>query len=415
VRKVNTVPIRIDGNAATIKLHSNRLAYGTEYYVAIADGVFTGATLHGVPFAGIGKLANWSFATKAAAPTGDTVTVDDDGPADFRTVQGALDYAMGRIAKDVPVTIRVMNGTYDELLYLRGKDNVRIVGESRDGTVIRYTNNDSLNPGTGASQSAGSNAAPSGGRAIMLVESSDLLQLENVSFNNTTLRGSGISAQAETLYFNSDAGRLVAKNAAFYSEQDTLNLKGWSWFHRSLVAGNVDFIWGGSRAALFEDSEIRSVGDTGSATGGGYVLQARVPAATDKGFVFLNSRLTHGPGPGPLHGDVPAGATYLARSPGGTSSWDNIAFINCRMDRHVAPVGWAGLGVNGQPAPNPVQPNATSGWREYGTTDLAGAPLDLAARVGGFQLSASDVAAGFATRAQVFAAFGNGAGWDPQP
>ncbi|QGZ38205.1 pectate lyase [Pseudoduganella flava] len=415
VRKVNTVPVRIDGNAATIKLHSNRLTYGTEYYVAIADGVFTGATLHGVPFAGIGKLANWSFTTQAAAPTGDTVTVDDDGPADFRTVQGALDYAMGQFAKAAPVTVRVMNGTYEELLYLRGKDNVRIVGESRDGTVIRYTNNDSLNPGTGASQAAASNAAPSGGRAIMLVESSDMLQLENLSFNNTTLRGSGISAQAETLYFNNDAGRLVARNAAFYSEQDTLNLKGWSWFYRTLVAGNVDFIWGGSRAALFEDSEIRSVGDTSSATGGGYVLQARVPAATDKGFVFLNSRLTHGPGPGPLHGDVPNGATYLARSPGGTSSWDNIAFINCRMDRHVAPVGWAGLGVNGQPAPNPVQASAVSGWREYGTMDLAGAPLDLSARAGGFQLSASDVAAGFATRAQIFAAFGNGAGWDPQP
>ena len=42
-------------------------------------------------------------------------------------------------------------------------------------------------------------------------------------------------------------------------------------------------------------------------------------------------------------------------------------------------------------------------------------PLDLSRRVGGYQLSAGDVAAGLATRAQVFAAFGNGAGWNPQP
>ncbi|SFU83114.1 hypothetical protein SAMN05216552_101113, partial [Pseudoduganella namucuonensis] len=132
-------------------------------------------------------------------------------------------------------------------------------------------------------------------------------------------------------------------------------------------------------------------------------------------FVFLNSSLTHGPGPGPLHGDVPNGATYLARSPGGTTTWDNIAFVNCRMDARVAPAGWAGLGVNNQPAPNPVTPTAVSGWREYGTTDLAGNPLNLATRVGGFQLSAGDVAAGFATRALVFAAYNNGAGWDPQP
>ena len=415
VRKVNTVPIRVDGSTATIRLHANRLDYGTGYYVAISDGVFTGATLGGVPFVGIGKLAGWSFATRAGAPSGTVVTVDDDGVADFRTVQGALNYAMRNLAREVPVTIQVRNGTYEELLYLRGKDNVSIVGESRDGVVIRYTNNETLNPGTGASQAATSAGSPSGGRAVMLVEASDMLTLQTLSINNTTLRSSAISGQAETLYFNSDAGRLVARDAAFYSEQDTLNLKGWSWFHRALVAGNVDFIWGSSRAALFEDSEIRSVGDSNSTTSGGYVLQARVPNATDKGFVFLNSRLTHGPGPGPRHGDVPDGATYLARSPGGTTSWDNIAFINCRMDTHVAAAGWAGLGVNGQPAPNPVEPNAVSGWREYGTTDLAGAPVNLAARVGGFQLRASDVEAGFATRAKVFAAFANGAGWEPQP
>jgi pectate lyase len=50
------------------------------------------------------------------------------------------------------------------------------------------------------------------------------------------------------------------------------------------------------------------------------------------------------------------------------------------------------------------------GWREYGSTDLAGTPLNPATRVGGFQLSASDVDTGFATRAKVFAAFGSGAG-----
>jgi hypothetical protein len=415
VRKVNTTPIRISGNTATIKLHSNKLDYNTEYYVAIADGVFTGAKLGGVPFAGIGKLAGWSFTTKASAPSGASVTVDDDGVADFRTVQGALNYVMKNFAKSAAVTINVRDGAYDELLFLRNKDNVSIVGQSRDGVVIRYANYDTLNTGSGGSQVASATATAAGGRAIMLVEASDMLSLDTLSLNNTTLRSAAISAQAETLYFNSDTGRLVAKNASFYSEQDTLNLKGYAWFYRTLVSGNVDFIWGSSRAALFEESEIRSVGDTTSATGGGYVLQARVANAGDKGYVFLNSSLTHGPGPGPLHGDVPNGATYLARSPGGTATYDNIAFINCKMDKHVAAVGWAGLGVNSQPAPNPAVPTAASGWREYGTTDLAGVPVNLALRVGGFQLSASDVDVGFATRAKVFAAFGSGAGWDPQP
>ncbi len=414
IRKVNTAPIKISGNSVSIKLHSNKLDYGTEYYVAIADGVFTGVRLNGAPFVGIGKAAGWTFATRADRPAGTVVTVDDDGPADFASVQGALNHVMKNFSRTDPVTVQVKNGVYEELLFVRGKDKLSIVGESRDGVQIQYTNNETLNPGSGASQPASASASAAGGRALMLVETADLLSLESLSFRNTTLRASGISAQAETVYFNSD-GRLLAKNAAFYSEQDTLNLKGWSWFYRTLVAGNVDFIWGSSRAALFEESEIRSVGDTSSATSGGYVLQARVPSATDRGYVFLNSSLTHGPGPGPLHGDVPVGSTWLARSPGGTATWDNIAFINCRMDTHVAPAGWAGLGVNGQPAPNPVSANAVSGWREYGSMDMLGNPLDLSRRVGGYLLRSSDVDADFATRAKVFAAYGNGAGWNPEP
>ncbi|TFV98661.1 hypothetical protein E4K72_16735, partial [Oxalobacteraceae bacterium OM1] len=414
VRKVNTTPIKINGNTVTIKLHSNKLAYGTEYYVGIADGVFTGATLGSTPFRGIGKLAGWTFTTRASAPGSNSVTVADDGPADFRTVQGALNYAMQKFAKSAPVTINVRNGTYEELLFLNGKDNVTIKGESRDGVVIQYINYDRLNPGTGGSQSSSAPGSSNGGRAVMLVESSDMLTLDTLTLKNATIRSSSISAQAETIYFNSE-GRLIAKNANFYSEQDTLNLKGWSWFYRTLVAGNVDFIWGGSHAALFEESEIRSVGDSANANNGGYVLQARVPAANDIGYVFLNSTLTHGQGPGPLHGDVPVGATYLARSQGGGTSWDNIAFINCKMDAHVAPAGWAGLGVNGQPAPNPTVPTADAGWREYGSTDLLGAPLNLAARVGGYTLSDDEAANRFTTRAKVFAAYGSGAGWNPQP
>jgi len=414
VRRVNTTPVRIEGNSAIFNPHSGKLAYGVEYYVAISDGVFTNTTLKGLPFVGIGKLGGWSFTTKAAAPGATTVTVDDDGEADFRTVQGALNYAMQSVAKSTPVTVNVKNGVYEELLYLNGKDNLTIHGESRDGVTIRYTNNESLNSGTGSSQAANVAGSPAGGRAVMLVEAADMLVLDNLTMKNTTIRSASISGQAETVYFNSDT-RMVAKNASFLSEQDTLNLKGWAWFYNTLVAGNVDFIWGSSHAALFENSEIRSVGDSANASSGGYVLQARVPVATDPGYVFLNSSLTHGAGPGPNHGDVPAGSAYLARSPGGTATWDNIAFINCRMDTHIAAAGWAGLGVNGQPAPNPTVPSADAGWREYGSTTLNGTPIDLRTRVGGYALSEADVANRFATRAKVFAGYGNGTGWNPQP
>jgi len=238
--------------------------------------------------------------------------------------------------------------------------------------------------------------------------------LDTLTLRNTMLRSTTASSQAETLYFSNDSGRLIARNASFLSEQDTLQLKGYAWFHNSLIAGNVDFIWGGNRVAVFEASEIRSVGDTANSTGGGYVVQARTVSAADKGFVFLNSRLTHGPGPGPLAADVPLGSTYLARSPGLSTSDDNIAFVNCQMDGHIIPTGWA-YNVGGQPIPNPAIASAASGWREYGTTDLSGLPVNLAVRLGGYVLSDSEYATGFASRAQIFAAFGGGAGWNPQP
>ena len=282
--------------------------------------------------------------------------------------------------------------------------------------ILQYRNYDTLNSGSGGSQVAGS-GAPGGGRAVFLIETSDLVTLDTLTLRNTMLRSSTAFSQAETVYFNNDTGRLIGKNATFLSEQDTLQLKGYAWFYNSLIAGNVDFIWGNNRVALFESCEIRSVGDTTSTTSGGYVVQARTVSAADKGFVFLSSRLTHGPGPGPAAGDVPTGAnaaTYLARSPGGTASFDNVAFINCQMDNHIIPIGWA-YNTNGQPPSNPASPTAASGWREYGTTDLAGTPLDLATRIGGDILSDSDFASGFSSRAQIFAAFGSGTGWNPQP
>jgi pectin methylesterase-like acyl-CoA thioesterase len=380
--------------------------------VAISNGVFTGASLGGVPFTGIGELGDWSFTTRADAPSPSaSLTVGDAADTDFATVQGALNFAMQTLGAADPVTIHVRNGVYNELLYLRGKDNVTLLSESRDGAVIQYTNYDTLNTGSGASQ-ASADAAAAGGRAVMLVEASDMLVLDTLTLRNTTLRSAAISAQAETLYFNNDSGRMIARNANFYSEQDTLNLKGYAWFWNALVAGNVDFIWGSSRAALFEECEIRSVGDTSNAASGGYILQARAANAGDKGYVFLNSRLTHGPGP--------VRRTATCRPPTTRAARQRQLLGQHRLHQH--PDGYPHrhrrLGRRRRERPAGAKSggaSAASGWREYGSTTLAGDPLNLAARVGGFQLSASDVAAGFADRAKVFAAYGGGAGWNPQP
>ncbi|PZP34531.1 MAG: hypothetical protein DI603_06145 [Roseateles depolymerans] len=456
-------PLSVSGSTATVKLHDNRLDFGTRYYVTLDAGVLAGS-IRGTPFAGIAKADGWSFTTRAAPASFTAVSVDDSGSAaDFRTLQGALNWVMKHCSTTSPAsdgcntvatpkTITLGNGRYPALNVLRKVANLSIVGESRDGVVVGDENFESLNSGSGASSaSAGTALSTSGrtaghrvlggGRSSLLVESSDLLTLSNFTLQNPHVRSTALDNQAEAIYFNTSttaaAARLVAKQMNFLSQQDTLQLKGYNWIYQSLVAGNVDFIWGGVMASLFEDCEIRSVADPASGSPG-YILQSRATAG-DKGFVFLNSRLTAEPG---------VTQAYLARSGGTTSTayLDHIAFVNTRMGPHILPVGWCvGTGTSktgtgtGNCSSNPPPWAGTAdggateavGWREYGSLDLDGVPLDVSARLGLASVKVGGVPtdivlarqlgspAGLTTRAEVFQnstiATGAPGGWVPAP
>ena len=398
LRKLRTDPIRVDGRTVRITPHANVLKPGTQYYIVITKEAIVGGSLGGKTFTGIGRNGGWLFTTRVEkpAPNKTELWVDDNGQrADYRTVQGALNHAMAHSNTDADIRINIGNGIYEEPLYLAGKNNVTLSGETRDGTIIRYKNNESMNAGTL-------------GRAMFLVKDVDNLTLDNLTFKNTTLIGDG--HQAETLYFNSPNGRLVATNTRFISEQDTLNLKGWNWFYNVLVEGNVDFIWGYSKATLFENSEIRTLGDSRGNGRGGYLLQARTQKESDKGFVFLNSKLTRGNGP--LGHGVADATTYLARSGGCSGCYDNIVFINTQMDNHIRPIGYLD-----EPLPLPEVATSSAGWREFNTMDLTGKPRDLSTRLMSmfYSLSASEVAADYCSREQIFADYDNGNGWYPMP
>lgn len=404
VRGLNTTPIQINGNTVTITPHANKLAYGTSYYVGISDTAFTGATLAGKTFAGIGKAAGWTFTVKSTTPatglSSVTVAPPSDTTADFHTVQAALNYYMVNTAVANPV-INVKNGTYNEMMYLYNRANVTILGESRAGVVLQYNNYETLNSGSGAGAVG---ATSGGGRAVLMAENSDLLTLDTLTLKSTHLRSSLFSNQAEAIFFKSSTAtassghRLVAKNANFYSEQDTLQLQGYTWFYNTKVSGNVDFIWGNNYVSLFEASTIEMLGDSqypstvsGYANGtGGYILQARTYAG-GKGFIFAGSSLTYADGPAGVHVAIGSNASsYLARAASGT--WvDNIAYLNCKMDTHITALGWAS-GVSGNPAPNPATPTAATGWREYNSMDISGATLSVSGRTANSkQLTAAEV------------------------
>ena len=343
-RVVHYTPVRIKGNSLEVKLHNEALTFGESYYVTVDEWVAGKA---------VGK-DELPFSVKAA-PSGKTVKVAADGSGDFCTVQGALSHVSRAVAKDEAVTIEVGEGTYQEMLFLRNKNNVTIKGVSRDKTVIVYPNNDSYETGSGASVSAkpniGASIGKSGGRCVFLVEGCDNLVLENLTIENSYSIPSH-KGQAETIYFNSSY-RLTIESCALISWQDTFLCKGKVWVHNSLVAGHCDYVWGYPEACLFEDCEIRS-------RAAGYIVQARVQSASHKGFVFLNCRLTAEEG-------VADGKMYLARSGGSSDYYDNVVFVGCTMGPVIAPVGWLA-----SPAPNPATPTATSGWREWRSVDASG-------------------------------------------
>lgn len=406
-RGVATTPIAIAGSTVTIQPHRGKLVPGTSYYVGIPATSFTGATLAGQAFAGIGKAAGWTFTTKSTTPatglSSVTVAPPGDTTADFHTLQAALDYYMVNSAVASPV-INVENGTYRELLYLYGRRNLTILGASRAGVILQYENDEGLNPGSGA----GATGAPTsgGGRSVFLVEDSDLLTLDTLTLKNTHVRAGAGGDNAEALFFRSSTAtvssghRLIAKNANFYSEQNTLQLQGYTWFYNTKVSGNVDAIWGANYISLFEASTLEMLGDSahpatasGYANGTGGTLVQACTHSGGKGFLFAGCNLTYADGPNGVHVATGSSAcSYLARAASGT--WvDNVAFLDCRMDTHIAPLGWAS-GVAGNPVPNPATATATSGWREYDSTDLSGAALNVSGRTANSrQLTSADLSA----------------------
>lgn len=352
-RVVHYTPIRVSGNKVEIKLHNSRLSFGGSYYVTVDESVFGMAV----------AKDDAPFSIKAK-PTGTTLTVAQDGSGDFCTIQGALSYAT-TLSKDAAVTVNVGEGTYREILYLRNKNNVTIKGAGADKSQLVYANTENLCSTTGSRVGAvpalGAAIGNPGGRSIFLVEGCDNLVLEGLSIVNDIASGDG---QAECLYFNGDGKKLVIEGCSLISWQDTFETKGLVYVHNSLIAGHVDFIWGNPSACLFEDCEIRS------RESGRYIVQARCKSG-DKGFVFLNCRLTVENGVSNVN---LARANDHAKEEEGKKTFDNVTYVNCTMTG-VAAAGW-----HTSPAPNPGTATATDGWKEYGSKDASGNALSLTGR-----------------------------------
>lgn len=263
-------------------------------------------------------------------------TVSLDGTGDFTSLQAAVDAVPAVPAE--PVTILLRSGVYPERAVIH-RDNLRVVGESREGTVLT------------ASACARDYEDP----YATYLTATLMITGRNVTLENLTVRndaGDGRQAgQAIALYAAGDGG--VFRNLNLIACQDTLfcgplnpavsafiaprqgsaecvpveNLGSCTetrsrlLFENCLIRGDIDFIFGPYRCWF--DGCTLYMNERG-----GFYTAANTPEEQSQGFIFRACTLT---------GECPEGKGYLGRP------WRKFArtvFLDCEMDEHVAPEGF---------------------------------------------------------------------------
>lgn len=231
-------PITIDGTTATIHPHHDLLEYGKTYYVQIDPQVL-------VPnngFSGVtGK--SWSFTTKprlkAPRPNATQLVVSADGTGDFNTVQGAMDFVPDHSQKRI--TIKVRNGLYQEIVYFRNKDNVTLLGEDQNKTIVRYANNEVFNPHPANIRTNPEPGTFPSRRAAVAVDNSNGIHIVNMTLQTTA------PGQSEGLLITGD--RNILSHVTVIGGGDALQANGRIYVVDSTIQGTGDTILG--RGTLF--------------------------------------------------------------------------------------------------------------------------------------------------------------------
>jgi len=171
-------------------------------------------------FSGDGNYEVWLIKLVGIGPR--TWTVDDDGPADFSTIQDAIDNAS---AGD---TVFVRNGAYYEHVVVN--KTLTLVGESKDSTIIDGSNNgyvvDVLADNVSISQFTLQNAGSSW--SGVNVESSGTVIRDNLMIDN---RG-GVWVRPGSLNTTISGNNIFNKQPSY---ADGIRL----WSSGTLVTGNI--------------------------------------------------------------------------------------------------------------------------------------------------------------------------------
>jgi pectinesterase len=313
-------------------------------------------------------LASSAFigGAKRSASLAPNAIVAADGTGNYTTIQAAIDAVPQNTRASSPWIIAVRPGTYRERVYIqREKRFVHLVGDDPLRVVLTYNL---------SAQQPGPDGLPIGTfRTPTVTVDADDFIAENVTFENSA----GPVGQA--LAIRVDGDHAVFRNCRFLGLQDTIFLnRGRQYFEDSLIAGHVDFVFGGA-TAFFERTHIHVWRN-------GYITAASTPPESRFGFVFANGTITGERG----------ATTYLGRP---WRDFGQVAFLHTMMSEVVAPAGWHNW--------NRPERETTARFAEFGSLGPGGR---AEARVAwAKRLSARDAHA-----LSPAAVLGGSDGWDPQ-
>lgn len=288
----------------------------------------------------------------------------------FARIQDAINAAPDNLNK--PYRIYIAPGTYYEKLNLT-KPYIHLLGAGKNKTRVHYDAYAGQDSGQGE---------PWGtrGSGTLIVRATDIqirdLTLEN-SFDfltNDALANDNPDkvrdTQAVALHLDQGSDRVLVHGVRLLGYQDTLFVDaGRSWFDQTIVAGNVDFIFGAGNA-LFTDSEIVTRGRGKANMPHGYLVAPSTLIAQEFGFTFIRCRLTREAG-------VPDNSTPLGRPWQPTTQFADgryanpkaigkAVFINTEMDGHITDKGWYSMGGTTKDGTKVPFPPEKARFFEYG-------------------------------------------------
>jgi pectinesterase len=274
------------------------------------------------------------------------------GPRCYRTIQAALD-ATGQAAPTAWVEIEVAPGDYREKVTIR-RGWTRLRGAGRDRTRLHF---DAVaetaggyhrrNWGTPGSATLTINADQVTVSGLAIENTFDFLANDALPEGHPQKIG---NSQAVALLLDIDSDRVYLHDVALLGYQDTLFANGKrALIRRSLVAGNVDFIFGNGQL-LIEDSVIRTRPRSATLAPGeleSFITAPSTPLSQAYGIVIHRSRLEREAG-------VRDSAVALGRPWHPTTTFADgryadpaavgqASFIDCYMDAHISREGWTSM------------------------------------------------------------------------